>query len=209
MLITEFKNIHKDKSALILGLGNSVNKIDIDYYLQNNIIFACNYFYLKFPDLKPSYWCCIDSKVFKDVDATKILKSIKICNYPIYYVGFKNNNIIWLTDNLDEYDKEFKSSIEIERPYTVATIMLMNAIYMGCNPIYIIGVDLPLEKTDNNYCYKNKKFNDKFRSFKTNYKFIIKEFKKLKHEADLRGITIYNLDPEPENFKVFKSYKET
>lgn len=209
VLVGSLKDEHKNKPALILGMGNSVNKVDLTKHFENDIVFACNYYFKKFPNLNPDVWSCIDSSAFRDIMSKNVIpkETTIIANYPVSYVDVKNDHVFWLTNNLIEYNENFKSKIEIERPYTVATIMLMNAIYMGCNPIYIVGIDLSLSKSDSNYCYNDKAYNNKFRPFNNNYLWIMKEFKKLRHEAEIRGIKIYNLDHTPQNFDVFDVLK--
>ena len=202
----------KNKPALILGMGPSVNRVDgIEDYLWNSTVFTCNYYFKKFGNIPVDFWCCIDAGVLKNAVNEIDKDAIVVANYPVTYTPFSNSRL-WLQDNLDVLNKEFKTGIEIERPFTVATIMLMMAIYFDCNPIYITGVDLSLNKSDNNYCYSadcDKHYNSKFRPFTNNYRWIIKEFKKLKKEAEIRSIKVYNLDSESKNFNVFPIYKRS
>lgn len=202
--INIIKNSGNGKEALILALGPSVENVDLSKYFDKCDIFSCNYYYKKFDKNIIDYWCCIDGGAFRYAVNEIDNEAIVFANYPVKDCIEFPNSRIWLCENIKELKEYFKSNIEFERPFTVATIMLAMAIYMNYNKIYLIGVDLSLEKTAKNYCYDDSKFNSKFRDFRYNYKWIIKEFKKLNHEADIRGIKIVNLDPNPyKNLKVF------
>jgi hypothetical protein len=201
--LDSLKFIGEGKEALLLALGPSAGTIDLNKYSKCDI-FSCNFYYKKFGIDIVKYWFCIDSVAFRQAISEINKDAVVFANYPIKNVIPFVNNRVWLCDNEKLLNKYFNSNIEFERPLTVATVMLAMAIYMQYNPIYITGVDLSLEKSHNNYCYKDVFYNAKFRDFHSNYKWIIKEFKKLKHEADVRGIKIIDLNERRDkNLKVF------
>ena len=212
--ISWFKDKHKGRSAFIMGNGPSVKRIDVDGFVRKNnpIVFNCNYYFKGDIKIKPNYWACIDTNVFFEVVKKYLLEDIiVIANPPTRFLQFRHSRL-WISRAKEEFDKFFNHEYELERPCTVATIMTLYAMYMGCNPINIIGVDLSLDKTSNNYFYsgqgKNEVYNSRFRDFSRNINFILKEFWYMKEDAKEKGIGIFNLDPNPTNFKTFELPKE-
>lgn len=65
--IQKLKNIHKGKTAILLGNGPSVDIKDFSLF-SNQIIFACNRFYISYDlhDLRPEYLCCADEQMYID-----------------------------------------------------------------------------------------------------------------------------------------------
>jgi hypothetical protein len=203
------KHKHRNEPALIMGHGPSIKKINLDNFIAEKkpLLFNCNYYYNQFKNV-PDYWFCIDSTALEArewVPKDRIL----IINPPNQYkpMPFKR---VWIERARDSFLIFFNYSFELQRPCTAATIMTLYAMYMGCNPIYIAGVDLSRKKGAENYCYSDKAgsfYNNKFRPFDANYEHIIREFKLMKVEAERLGIKIYNLDPSPKNFNVFEVFK--
>lgn len=201
------KGKFEGKPALVMGSGPSVNRIDIKRFIDryNPLKFNCNYWYRGF-NHRPDYWFGIDTKCFRECIGHLNADVPIVTNPPSRYRKTIHKRT-WACRSKSAFDAYFTYSYELERPYSVANIMTLYSIFMGCNPIYIIGVDLSTVKTENNYFYSgtnNKSYSLRFRDFSSNYKFIIEEFENMKRDSKRLGIRIYNLDPEPENFNLFE-----
>lgn len=128
---------------------------DINKFINTVFIFAdsvcyssrdINYQYL-IDNLKPN-WFAFDQRHFNGKKCKKEKKCCKLVDM------FPNRQTIqeYLRDKLSA-DNIYSSGS------TVATHALAFAIIMGCNPIYIQGVELPMD--DKNYKYKIDKSSDK------------------------------------------------
>jgi len=211
--IRSLKNAAKGRSAVIMGAGPSLGKINILNFIakKNPLKFNCNYYFKWFDDAyKPDYWFNIDGSCLNECLKYVPIDVPIICNPFTPALAIKHRRC-WISKNKSILDKYFNFPFELERPCTVATIMTLYAMYMGANPIYIIGVDLSQQKSKKNYVYSNgnkiDEYNNKFRDFSFNINHIIREFKLMKCESEILGIDIFNLDPTPTNFKVFKGLK--
>lgn len=212
LYIGSFQNKHKNRPILIIGNGPSVKRIDLKKFIKevNPIIFTCNYYY-KGIDIIPDYWFCIDSSCLNDSVVNVPQKTTILINPPTKFMPFKQNHI-FVEKMRNKFDSFFRQSYELERPCTVVIPMLLTALYLGGNPIYTIGIDLSLNKSDSNYFYSKESgsiLNNKFRDFSNNYDFIIEQFKLMKEDARMLNRKIYNLDPFPHNFKIFPSKEIT
>lgn len=209
--VNDLRKKHNTQSALIMGGGPSVARVDLEYFLKRkeSLKLNCNFFFKGFGHT-PDYWFNIDSTCLVECLRNLNQRVPIIINPPLRYqaMGHKRS---FISKAKSAFDSHFNMAFEVERPCTVATIMTLYAMWMGCNPIYIIGVDLSLGKSRNNYFYSDKAnnsvYNDKFRDFRNNYYHIINEFKMMKEYADRHNIKIFNLDPEPQYFNMFQVYK--
>lgn len=152
--LRRLKNKHKNEPAILIGGGPSLNKMDLELFSEY-VTFACNGFYLKMPSLSwsPTYYTVEDPLPAKDNaeeisalnNTTKIIpqdlsRYIKKGNGETIYVPFVRSRGIfpWLNKfGWNKGDKDFF--------FWGGTVMYYNiqlANYMGCNPIYLVGVDL-------------------------------------------------------------------
>ena len=153
-----FKQKHKNQRAFIIANGPSLKNQDISK-LKNEITFVMGGFH-KHPILEtgwqPSYYCLIDPENFKDNNnadpfyreinkkissAIFILSLARGYGYNMKYkkldpsktfycatVGTPNKIKLDMTDLMPAF-------------HNVATFSIAIAIYMGCNPIYLLGFD--------------------------------------------------------------------
>jgi len=227
-----FKNKNKGKRCFIIGNGPSLKEQDISL-LKKEITFATNAFW-KHPILgkswQPTYYCLADPLYFKknasDVDGCKTLKEfygrlndkINNCTFFVSISGFeliqKNDFIrksklyyFWLNDaysNSEKYEIDLTSAIPAVQ--SVVQMAIEAAIYMSCNPIYLLGVDHNWLETPNisdSHFYDKKKNNSSSSissgSTKSYYKNELEsclqlwqKYEKLLDLADKKGIKIYN-----------------
>lgn len=155
---SRFKNLHHNKRCFILGNGSSLKKQNITS-LKNEITFVMNAFWkhpIISPHWQPTYYCFADPITFDGEDVwvdffsslkRKIKKSIFFVPFfgkatidkqkllPVektYYVRFEeaknDKQVIDLTNYIPPAQSTSQLAIEI-------------AIYMGCSPIYLLGLD--------------------------------------------------------------------
>lgn len=151
--LQKLHNIHKGKPAVLIGGGPSINKMNLDK-LKDYVTIACNGFYLKMESLDwaPTYYTVEDPLPAKDnsKEISSLKESIKIIPYDIKKHIRKDKKTIY-TNFIRSYklpnSKEFpKFSEDCSKTiFWGGTVMYYNiqlASYFGCNPIYLIGVDL-------------------------------------------------------------------
>ena len=150
-------NIHKGQRAWIIGNGPSLTKLDLAL-LKDEITFGVNGIWLLFDELgwKPKYYTVEDRFVAED-DA-KIINEIhgpvKIFPKDLSDVLSPNNDTIYVNFHRGFYPgfPRFSDCCN-EAVYWGGTVTYMNmqlAHYMGCNPIYLIGMDMDYEVPDYN-----------------------------------------------------------
>lgn len=150
------KNKHKDQPCFVIGNGPSINKMDLNL-LKDSITIACNSFYLKHEDLNflPTYYTVEDPLPALDnkfeinslKGVTKIipydLKHVIVPNKDVTYVNFLRSYMRPKNENFPLFSADVDKKI-----YWGGSVVYMNiqlADFFGCNPIYLIGVDLSYE----------------------------------------------------------------
>jgi hypothetical protein len=247
------ENKHKNKAAVILAHGPSLNSVLNSFELLNDkdtIIFGCNDWY-NFYKNPPRYWVLannlcslITEKDFinKHKDALEVIYSdsadttnrswiennikaqvhgydsrhflskkcsIRNVRHSIHNLnkalrGRENccNHIIPNRYTLQEYLRIHSNSFLMYGPgATVALHQISLAVIMGCNPIYISGVDLDYRLGYANNAdikYKNY-FDDSLVS-------ILDDMKIINNSAKLLNINIFNLN-QNSSFNIFPIFK--
>lgn len=137
--ISRYKNKHINEPAFIIGNGPSLNKTD-PRLIKNAVTFAANAIYLM-DGFKPDYHFCDDIYVaeqraieINSLDWVKFYpadqeKWLKNAHY------FNGKRVPWIT----KFSKNFDKFIELNA--TVSYTMMQMAFFMGCNPVYLIGMD--------------------------------------------------------------------
>jgi len=188
-----YKNIHKNQPAVIVGNGKSINQTN-PLLIKNHITFACNGI-IYYKDFNPTYYVAVNKevKVWKDkIDCLTSTKFLSASLYSVFddavFFPIKyraNNNMI--------AEDIYADGLEINR--TVAVVMLQLAYFMGCNPVYLIGLDHNYIKPKNpSHSYDNH-FNTEYWKQKT--------FKQIQWDPDAAL-----LDMEKGYFRVRKLYQE-
>ena len=154
-----FKNRHRNQRCFIIGNGPSLKHQDIRP-LADEITFATNSFYLH-PAVgtswQPTYYCVSDPMYFDGrLPISALLKIGECISRPPFFVPHHARSCLERTnalppertyyvaldeaisaDNVWKYDLT-KPTTGVQ---TVVQLALLVAIYMGCDPIYLIGLD--------------------------------------------------------------------
>lgn len=140
-------NIHESKPCVIIGNGPSVIPHDLDRF-ANLVTFGCNKLYLAYDQfkLRPTYTVSSDKQVLEDFGIEIAQKSDSV---PIFIASNEWNlqfpsNVI----NVDRIVYQRKRELFHETPIwglpdigSVVVVALQLAYYMGCDPVYIYGID--------------------------------------------------------------------
>lgn len=158
-ILASIKNKHKGKRCFIIGNGPSLQISDLTKMADNNdITIASNKIYLAFKETKwrPTYYTVGDLLVaennynkIKELDQLKLfpifMKDIigdsKHHNYNGEHLYF--NPLSPKFQNENYYIPYFSSDalIGFYIGETVTNLNIQLAYYLGCNPIYLIGID--------------------------------------------------------------------
>lgn len=153
MSLKSLKNKHKGQPCVLIGGGPSINKMNLDL-LKDYITIACNGFYLKMDELSwsPTYYTVEDPLPAEDnkEEISKLTNTIKVIPSDLKKFIKKDENTIYCNfrrSYLRPVRKNYpKFSFDFEKEsFWGGTVMFFNlqlAAHLGCNPIYLIGVDL-------------------------------------------------------------------
>lgn len=167
--ISYFYNKHKNNPALILCHGPQLNELTPKLESIKNkgvIIFGCNE-WLEFYDTEPTYWVlsgCMIKQLIKmgySIKNTIIYNdAIDVINYSEAGEYIKRDYIVFYSRKDDKANRKLKDLDQTRdtiqdqiQAFTgseenfgigcnVSVYMLCCAILMGCNPIYLGGVNL-------------------------------------------------------------------
>lgn len=153
LALSKLKDKHKGQPCILIGGGPSINKMDLNSF-SKYITIACNGFYLKHEDLSytPTYYTVEDPLPAEDnrEQINGIKGTTRIIPYDLkktidapddtIYVNFRRSAINSKSSKFPLYSHDF-----LNESFWGGTVMYFNiqlAEYLGCNPIYLIGVDL-------------------------------------------------------------------
>lgn len=137
--LTSYHDRHRDNVAVIIGNGPSLLKTD-PRRLHGLTTFGGNGICL-LENFSPTYYVAVDrnARIWGDciekLQSTKIVSSLLRDIIPdgIYFpVRFRQSGPLRVGDIFAD---------GLESNFTIGTIMLQLAYYMGCNPVYMIGFD--------------------------------------------------------------------
>lgn len=152
MKLERLRNIHKGKRCFIIGNGPSLNKMDLSG-LKNEITVGANAIYKEF-----SKWGFnTDYLLFEDPyqtelrapDASKVKNTTKI--FALYnspnvktdrhtlFMNVRKDKEYWKSSKSPMFSKDFPNIVYLGG--TIIHIAFQLAYHLGCNPIYLIGVD--------------------------------------------------------------------
>lgn len=151
--LSKLKDKHKGQPCILIGGGPSINKMDLNSF-SKYITIACNGFYLKHEDISytPTYYTVEDPLPAEDnrQQINDIMGSTRIIPYDLkktidapddtIYVNFRRSAINSKSTKFPLYSHDF-----LNESFWGGTVMYFNiqfAEYLGCNPIYLVGVDL-------------------------------------------------------------------
>lgn len=162
--LDDFVNIHKGRRCFVVGNGPSLQQVDMTK-LRGEITIGSNRCYLGFEEwgFSFNYWCIVDSlqiekympewekNIHEDVikffpfEYLNLFNLRNSCPVNFFPPQFPNNP----TNFHDPLLRGFLSQCPnfSDRPdvvflgHTVTYAMLQIAVIMGCNPIYLVGVD--------------------------------------------------------------------
>lgn len=146
MNIKDFKNIHAGEEAWVVGNGPSLNKMDLRFLSRkNNFVMNRIYLGLEKLDFKPKYYTVEDVFVAEDTpDEINALPYIKFLPEDLNYCLADGENVCWV-NFLRRYEDFPKFTDQCDELIywgsTVTYLAAQIAYYMGCDPIYLVGVD--------------------------------------------------------------------
>lgn len=147
-ILADFRDIHKGERCFVVGTGPSLNKTNMKK-LEDEITLGCNRCYLGFKKWKIrfKYWGIEDILVAFDTanEWNNIDFEKKFIPTDLGYLvtNWKNVYPIYF-ERAHFYPNRPKFSFNQHVIYwggTVTYMLLQIAAIMGCNPIYLIGVD--------------------------------------------------------------------
>jgi hypothetical protein len=145
----EFFNIHKGHRCFVIGNGPSLNKIDISM-LKDEITFGSNFIYRAFPQwgFTTKYWALLDELFFYNYIENivqdlpdQIVKFFRaVSRHAEDFKSIKNVVPVNLSPHLKNHLFSLNPSVIYSGANTTHVLLQIAAI-MGCNPIYMVGVD--------------------------------------------------------------------
>jgi len=154
--IANLRNKHKGKRCFIIGNGPSLKKMDLTL-LKDEITIGCNAIYTHFKKMgySTTYWIMEDVVQFEKrrKDIKNIEGSIKFAalhnaynfkadDSTIFFNAspvFSLYNDMWRDGLIPQFSKDFSSVVYLGG--TIAYIMIQLAYFLGCDTIYLIGID--------------------------------------------------------------------
>lgn len=147
------KDKHKGQKAVIIGMGPSLRPDDLERF-EDFVSFACNKIYLGFENTewRPDYYSVIDSMVIENI--REVLPKVEV-DTKLFYRGEKRR-LHEMQDSLffRRWGVIFNESISQSPRYssnplegiigggaTVLLPLIQFAYWMGCDPVYVVGVD--------------------------------------------------------------------
>ena len=171
--LSKFKDLHKGKRCFVVGNGPSLNLMDLSR-LEGEYVICTNSIFLLFDRVnwRPQYYTCVDTRVLPD-QGSKILEMHEknpemVCFFPCEIKNHQTqeitltkelippgkNRIYFEQHSIDKKNLPFSAfPLDLEKglaqPYTVTITALQLAVYMGFDPIYLIGCDTSYSVPDN------------------------------------------------------------
>lgn len=146
----DFHGIHSGHRCFIIGNGPSLNEIDMSL-LRNEITFGSNRIYLGFPKwgFTCTYWGIQDeTQVLQAANKYLVDLPQEITKFiPLQFIEHLDHhrlqNVVPFNFIAEPspYPQFSTSPSAIFNGWTVTFSLLQMAVLMGCNPIYLIGID--------------------------------------------------------------------
>jgi hypothetical protein len=140
--------IHRGQRCFVIGNGPSINEMDLDK-LKKEVTIGCNRIYLS-ERVTPWYYCLEDevlmSNIYLELESWQANNTIKFIPVSLKKYTKNINNVYLINFAYDDYHgvkPEFTDKFTKISYWgcTVTYLMLQIAYFLGCNPIYLIGID--------------------------------------------------------------------
>jgi hypothetical protein len=210
---------YKGHRCFIMGNGPSLNKMDLEL-LKNEFVWCSNKIYLLFDKIswRPTFYTAVDTRVVPDI-ANEIVEQVNNLTktqffFPVQF-RYKNilnseSNVYWFPESRKTDTFSLNASKWVAGVRTVTISALQLAVYMGFNPIYLIGCDTSYRVPtsvkfdggssdllisvydddpnhfDNRYFGANSKWHD------PHVDRMIKHYQISKEICDLKNVKVYN-----------------
>ncbi len=137
--IRAFHNRHAGRRAFVIGNGPSLLKTD-PRRLDGEVTFGANNIFL-LEGFAPTYYAAIDRVLTQDRAAE--INALPWVKFFPHLVSEWIDNGTFLHAIHADWPTNFSTDISefIEIDFTVTYSLMQIAFYMGCNPVYLIGVD--------------------------------------------------------------------
>jgi hypothetical protein len=144
--LIQLRNKHQGRRCFVIGNGPSLNVMDLTL-LRNDVTIGCNGLFLHFDKMGwvPTYYTVEDRLVAEDRgrQIAAILGTTKVIPLDLQ-AQVPDPDTLWI-NFLREYPGFPKFSHDFPaRAFWGGTVTYLNiqlAVHLGCNPIYLIGVD--------------------------------------------------------------------
>ena len=151
--LLSLKNKHKGEPCILIGGGPSLNKMNLESF-KDYVTIANNgfFFFFFFLSWSPTYYTVEDPLPAEDnkFEINNLKNTTKIIPYDLkkyikkdqntIYTNFRRSYLRPTRKNFPKFSYDFN-----DMSYWGGTVMYFNiqlAAYLGCNPIYLVGVDL-------------------------------------------------------------------
>lgn len=153
--LARFRNIHAGRRCFVIGNGPSLNAIDMGR-LRGEVTFGSNRVYHGFATwgFPFTYWSIEDRLVAEDIRAEwdAVEGPTKLLPADLIALAVNRRNLVPVTFDRQQFDPGLPQfSDDPARLYwggTVTYLLLQAAVIMGCNPIYLVGVDFHYVRPD-------------------------------------------------------------
>jgi hypothetical protein len=220
LFLNNLVNAEKNRPCLVMAHGPSLVSslyFQEELFKLNPVLISCNYWY-KFLPFDINYWIVAnnelsvyeDHEIYSQFKNTKLLYAESVYSEdlrhktpPLYIDYFRyderNYNFETQTPNINRLLSWYTNYSEFYRSSaTVALHMLAFAIILGCNPIYISGMDLDHKKGYAFNARQKRELNDTYLKELDEFRNdIIKSLITINSSAKNIGTRIYSFDKQP------------
>lgn len=150
--MSSWRNKYKGRPGFVLGNGPSLQQMDLSA-LKDEITIGCNGIYKNFDE----WGWKVDYLLFEDIEQTELRRHdipgvkgpIKLAGLhnayafkadrDTYFMNVRNLDADFLQDQFPQFSEDFAYQVHLAS--TVTYIGLQLAFHLGCDPVYVIGID--------------------------------------------------------------------
>lgn len=148
--LQQLEGKYSGNRCFIMGNGPSLNKMDLKL-LKDEYVWGSNKIYLLFNRIswRPQFYTAVDVRVVPDI-ADEIDKIAQMMPNCLFFIPLKfrtdcvlksRKNLFWIPEVQETDTFSFDISKWVASVRTVTITALQLAVYLGFNPIYLIGCD--------------------------------------------------------------------